>query len=131
MVNDLLETTRANAAGFRSADEVRGAGCAVASFSAALGAEERRLKAFLYEKLYYHPEQRETADRARKVVARLFAASHQQPVLMADGWHDGLPSEEPARSRHIADFIAGMTDRYAMQRYRDVFGEVPEGLSNV
>jgi dGTPase len=131
MVSDLLETTRANAAGFRSADEVRGAGCPVAGFSAALGADERQLKAFLYDKLYYHPEQRETADRARKVVARLFAAYHQQPALMPEGWREPQSCEEPGLSRHIADFIAGMTDRYAMQRYREVFGEVPEGLSNV
>jgi dGTPase len=42
-----------------------------------------------------------------------------------------LPEEEPARSRHVADFIAGMTDRFAMERFREMFGEVPEGLSNV
>ena len=50
---------------------------------------------------------------------------------MSEAWHGTLPEGEPARSRHIADFIAGMTDRYAMERYRLIHGNVPEGLSNV
>ena len=54
-----------------------------------------------------------------------------QPELLEDSWLERLPPEEPARSRHIADFIAGMTDRYAIERYRQVFGEVPGVLSNV
>ena len=72
-----------------------------------------------------------TAERARTVVARLYAAYHQQPDLLAPDWRERLPAAEPARSRHIADFIAGMTDRYAIERYRQVFGEVPGVLSNV
>ena len=64
------------------------------------------------------------------MIARLYAAYHQQPGLLPEGWRE-LPSEEPALSRHIADFIAGMTDRYAMERYRQIYGKVPEGLSNV
>jgi dGTPase len=131
MVNDLLQTTARNIEGVDSVETVRSAGRALAGHSAAMGAHERELKAFLYKRLYYHPEQLATAERARKVIAQLFAAYHQQPMLMAEGWHERLPAEEPARSRHIADFIAGMTDRYAIQRYRDIFGEVPEGLSNV
>jgi dGTPase len=131
MVNDLLATTRANAGGLRSIGQVRGAGQAIAAFSPEMAAQERALKAFLYERLYYHPEQLGTAERAREVIAELFAAYREQPNLLAEGWRQRLPVEEPARSRHIADFIAGMTDRYAIQRYRDVFGQVPEGLSNV
>ena len=131
MVNDLLETTRANLAGVGSIEEVRGAGRPLAAFSPAMVAQERELKAFLYRNLYYHEEQRTTAERARQVVARLYAAYHQQPELLPDGWVATLPVEEPGRSRHIADFIAGMTDRYAIERYRQVFGSTPQGLSNV
>ena len=131
MVNDLLDTTRGNLAGVASIDEVRGAGKALAAFSPAMAAHERELKAFLYKHLYYHDEQRATAERARRVIARLFAAYHQQPELLEPAWLERLPAEEPARSRHIADFIAGMTDRYAIERYRQVFGEVPGVLSNV
>ena len=50
------------------------AGRQLAGFSPAMAAQERRLKAFMYERLYYHPEQVAAAERARDVVARLFAA---------------------------------------------------------
>jgi dGTPase len=131
MVNDLLETTRANLAGIGSIEEVRGAGRPLAVFSPAMAAQERELKAFLYRSLYYHEEQRATAERARHVIARLYSAYHQRPDLMPEDWAAALPDHDPALSRHIADFIAGMTDRYAMQRYRQIFGRVPQGLSNV
>jgi dGTPase len=131
MVNDVLTTTRANLAGLGSAEDVRAAGRPVAAFSPEMAAHERELKTFLYRRLYYHDEQLTTAERARQVIARLFAAYDQKPELLPDSWLDGLPHQEPARSRHIADFIAGMTDRYAMERYRQVYGSVPVGLSNV
>jgi dGTPase len=131
MVNDVLETARERLAGIESADEVRGAGRTIAAFSDEMAVHERELKAFLYRRLYYHPEQRDTAERARAVIARLYAAYHQQPALLPTGWLERLPEEEPARSRHIADFMAGMTDRYAIERYRKIYGSVPEGLSNV
>jgi dGTPase len=50
---------------------------------------------------------------------------------MPGGWSDALPEAEPRRSRHIADFLAGMTDRYAIRCYARLFGEEPEGLRNV
>jgi dGTPase len=131
MVNDVLGTTRANLAGIESAVDVRAAGRPLAAFSHEMAAHERQLKTFLYRRLYYHDEQLATAERARKVIAKLFAGYHQQPELLPDSWLAGLPHDEPARSRHIADFIAGMTDRYAMQRYREVYGTAPAGLSNV
>jgi dGTPase len=131
MVNDLLETTRGNLAGVGSIDEVRGAGRALAAFSPEMAAHERQLKAFLYKHLYYHDEQRATAERARTVIARLFAAYHQDPDLLPPAWRERLPDADPGRSRHIADFIGGMTDRYAIERYRQIFGKVPKGLSNV
>lgn len=131
MVNDLIETTRGNLAGVGTLEEVRGAGRALAAFSPSMAGAERQLKGFLYRHLYYHDEQRATAERAHKVVAQLYAAYHQEPALLPPDWRGRLPEEEPARSRHIADFIAGMTDRYAMEQYRRIFGSVPEGLSNV
>jgi len=131
MVNDVLDTTRANLAGIGSADAVRAAGHPLAAFSPEMAAHERALKAFLYRRLYYHEEQLGTAERARAVIARLFAAYDQQPELLPERWQANLPAQEPARSRHLADFIAGMTDRYAIERYRQIYGELPAGLSNV
>ena len=114
-----------------SLDEVRGAGQALVAFSPAMAAQERQLKTFLYKHLYYHEEQRATAERARTVIARLFAAYHQDPALLPPAWRERLPAAEPERSRHVADFIAGMTDRYAIDTYERLFGETPEGLRNV
>lgn len=114
-----------------SPDDVRAAGTQTAAFSPALGAEERNLKRYMYERLYYHPEQVATSERAKAVTAQLFAAFSQEPVLMDEAWIDRLPRFEPDRSRHIVDYIAGMTDRYAISRHALIYGRVPEGLSNV
>lgn len=131
MAIDLIETTRANIASVGSVEEVRAAGRALAGFSEEWAVRERQLKSFMYERLYYHPEQLNTAKVANRVIARLYAAFDQDPRLMTPGWRDRMPDDAALRARHIADFIAGMTDRYAMDCYARIFGEVPEGLSNV
>ena len=92
---------------------------------------ERVLKRFMYDRLYYHEEQMETARRAHDVISRLFAAYHRDPATMPEEWRVSLPESEPQRSRHIADFIAGMTDRFAITQCARIYGSMPEGLSNV
>lgn len=131
MVNDLIAETAERARGMGSADDVRAAGRATAAFSADLAAQERTLKRFMYERLYHHPQQLQTAERARAVTAELFAAYAQDPRLMNDGWAGRLPPHEPQRSRHIADYIAGMTDRFAIAAHAAIYGRTPEGLRNV
>ncbi len=131
MVNDVLGETAARARGMTSPADVRGAGRATAAFSTALAEQERRLKSFMYERLYHHPQQLATAERARAVMAELYAAYAQDPGLMEGDWQARLPAEEPARSRHIADYIAGMTDRFAISAFARIYGRMPEGLSNV
>jgi dGTPase len=117
--------------GIESADEIRTAGKTLATFSPAFAMEERRLKNFMYDKLYYHPEQLGTAEKARDVIARLYVAFEQDPTLLEGGWREKLPPQEPQRSRHIADYIAGMTDRFAIDQCKRIYGSAPEGLSNV
>ena len=131
MVNDLIGETAVRAKDMASAAEVRAAGKATAAFSPAMAENERRLKNFMYAKLYHHPQQLQTAERARLVTAELYAAYAQDPALMDAGWHQNLPVQEPQRSRHIADFIAGMTDRYAIAAHARIYGRTPEGLRNV
>ena len=131
MVNDVIEHTRGEVRGIVSVESVRQAGRQLAGFSPAMAGQERQLKTFMYERLYYHPDQIRTSDRARDVVASLFASYLSDPATMPDGWAEKLPQDEPRISRHIADFIAGMTDRFAIDQYRRIVGEVPEGLSNV
>lgn len=131
MVNDVIANTSAAAKGMGSVAEVRAAGRQLAGFSPAMAAQERRLKAFMYERLYYHPEQIAAAERARDVVARLYAAYAQDARLMPGDWPARLPAQEPQRSRMIADFIAGMSDRFAMEAVARIYGTRPEGLINV
>ena len=131
MVNDLITRTRDNLAGILTSADVRRAGRALAAFSPELAEEERRLKRFLYDNLYFLPEQVETARRAHLVVAGVFAALSEDPGLLPPDWRGSLTDTEPARSRHLADFVAGMTDRYAITQYARIYGEVPEGLSSV
>ncbi len=132
MVNDLIAETRNRTAeaGVETVDDVRAAGRCLAGFSPDMAEQERVLKRFMYRNLYHHPRQLAAADVARQVVAGLFAAYHADPESMQDGWHDDLPDAEPARSRHIADYIAGMTDRFAIRRYHAVVGpiDLPEGF---
>lgn len=132
MVNDLIEETRrrAVAARINTADDVRAAGETLACFSDEMRDAERALKRFMYANLYHHPRQLAAADAAQGIVSGLFAAYRADPSLMPEGWGDCLPEAEPWRSRHIADFIAGMTDRYAISRYREAVGpiDLPEGF---
>jgi dGTPase len=132
MVNDVLVETRARiaAAKVSRVEDVRALGRPLVAFSDAMRADERALKAFMYANLYHHPRQLAVADLARDIVGQLFAAYVTNPAALPESWRATLPAEEPSRSRHIGDFIAGMTDRYAAARYREVVGPVdlPEGF---
>ena len=124
MVGDVLaETRRRNAEiGVTSAADVRGAGRQLAGFSLALADEERALKRFLYDRLYNSAALIPVRDEAQRVVANLAAAYRADPALLPSGWQRG--EGEPARLRGIADFIAGMTDRYAIARHEELIGPV-------
>ncbi|HAF42044.1 MAG TPA: deoxyguanosinetriphosphate triphosphohydrolase [Sphingobium sp.] len=126
MANDLIEATRRNIAesGVETVADVRTLGRTLVAFSPALAAQERELKRFMYATLYHHPDQLAAADRARVIVTDLFRAYQADPALMPAEWRDDCALEEPTRSRHIADFIAGMTDRYAEKRHAEIFGGV-------
>lgn len=132
MVTDLIAETRRRiaASGVGSADDVRAAGECLVGFSPAMRDDERALKRFMYASLYHHPNQRAAARIAEGIVSGLFAAYHADAWLMPADWAARLPDAEPHRSRHIADFIAGMTDRYAITRYKQAVGpiDLPEGF---
>jgi dGTPase len=132
MVNDLITETRRRIvdSGVETSEDVRVAGRALVGFSDEMREAERTLKRFMYANLYHHPLQLAAADRARGIVTGLFAAYRADPRAMSPDWLADLPTDEPGRSRHIADFIAGMTDRYAIARYRELVGpiDLPDGF---
>ena len=135
MVNDVIAATEANvaAAGVENVDEVRAAGRMLGGFSPDLARQERDLKRFMYANLYHHPSQLAAAAGAKQVIARLFEAYANDPSLMGDDWSSRLPREECATIRHIGDYIAGMTDRFAIDRFAAIFGRdaVPDALAHV
>ena len=132
MVADVLAESRDRLARAvpASADEVRAAGMPLIGFSAGMAAAERTLKRFMYAHLYHHPRQLAVAEQANRVVAGLAQAYLADPALLPEGWRAGLPADDPWRTRHIGDFIAGMTDRYAIARHRELIGpiDMPDGF---
>ena len=123
MVEDVLAETCRRLADLspRSADDIRTAGRQIVAFSDKMQTAERDMKRFLYQNMYHHPAAAEPREEARRIVADLFALLHRDPRRLPEDWGRALPRTEPERSRYIADFIAGMTDRYA----RRFAGELP------
>lgn len=126
MVNDLLAESRRRLAEAApgSVEDVRAAGRALIGFSDEMAEREKALTRYMYTNLYHHPEQLETAVQMGGVIAGLAAAYKADASLLPDNWRAALPGGEPDRTRHIGDFIAGMTDRYALTRYRELIGPI-------
>lgn len=125
MVNDVIASTKEAIAvgGIGDVADVRGAGRMIAGFSQPMAEEERVLTRFMYANLYHHPQQLDAAQRADRIVRDLFAAYRSDPALMTPHWAGTIPADEPARSRHIGDYIAGMTDRYAARAHGEICGK--------
>ncbi len=127
MVDDLLAETRRRLSAARpdSPDAVRRRGGATAAFSRAMAANDRALKDFLFEHMYRHPEVTRVTDRARAVVRGLFGLFLDRPEALPPPWRDraetvaGAPAR---RARVIADYIAGMTDRFATNQHARLVG---------
>jgi dGTPase len=124
LVVDLLAESRRRIAGAApaSVDEVRAAPPLVA-FSEAVRAEADALKAFLHERLYRHYQVMRMMEKARRVVRELFGAFLDETRLLPTDHRRRVEQEGP---RAIADYVAGMTDRYAMKEHRRLFavGEI-------
>jgi dGTPase len=124
MVGDVLAETerRVVEAGVETIEDVRAAGRPLAGFSPALADEERALKRFLYARLYDLPELKPVRLEAERVVGDLARAYRNDPGLLPESWqHDG---PEERRLRTVGDFIAGMTDRFAIARHEELIGPV-------
>ena len=110
-----------------SADEVRAAGRPIVSFSPAMAQADQAIKGFLYPTLYRHARIMRIMGEAEEVVARLFAHYVATPGDLPADWLSGLDTADAVgRAVRIADFIAGMTDRYAMVEHTRIFGATPE-----
>ena len=125
MVGDLIAETRRRIAeaGVETIDDVRASGRPLVGFSAELAAEERDLKRFLYANLYNAPPLQPVRHEAQRVVANLARAYLADPALLPDAWaHEG--EGRTSLARHIGDYIAGMTDPFAIKRHELLVGPV-------
>jgi dGTPase len=124
MVDDVMvETTkRVAATGVRSPEEVRVLDKALVAFSLPMIEQLARLRAFLYERMYRHWRVNRTRSQARRILAEMFTLFVQEPEVLPTEWFGRLQNRDPAgRARVVCDYIAGMTDRFAIEEHRRLF----------
>jgi dGTPase len=122
LVTDLLEATagRIETAGVASVEEVRGTRARLAGFGPALAGELAELKRFLFDHLYHHPRVIEMNRQAVAVIGDLFEAYRADAALLPE--HVRAHFEADGEARAIADYIAGMTDRFALNERERIGG---------
>ena len=125
-VYDVINSSRAQlqSAKVSSVQDVRLHGQVLIAFSDEMKAESQRLKQFLFKQLYRHPQVIQTMDGAQQVVRELFAAYMVEPERMKPRFVQRVreASTLNERARVVADFIAGMTDRYAAREHEQITG---------
>jgi dGTPase len=124
MVGDVLDETRRRVveAGVETIGDVRQAGRSLVGFSAEMRAEERGLKRHLYACLYDSDALRPIRIEAQRIVGDLARFFRNNSSALPPGWQRG--EGEEARLRGIGDYIAGMTDRFAIARHEELIGPV-------
>lgn len=128
MVVDLIETSQAaiTVSGVQTLAEVRQQAKPLIQYSSGMWAAKNELKRFLRENLYFHPTVYRMSWRAQQVVHSLFQTYMQDPRLLPPKYQAFVKQYqaqegEVGRARAIADYIAGMTDRYALRQYSELF----------
>lgn len=129
LISDVVRESRRRLAALRpeTPADLMAAATATVAFSAETAADLRALKAFLMQRVYRSRRVMRVMEEAGGLVARLFARYLEEEGALPAGWRaaqQGLP--ERARARVIADFVAGMTDRYAIADYTRLFDATPE-----
>jgi dGTPase len=113
----------------QSAADVRAQPRPMVTFSDAMQGADKAIKGFLYPHMYRHPRVMKVRVEAAQVVRRLARAFLEDPGLMPGEWAtaaQAMKADERRRARLVCDYMAGMTDRYALAEHRRLFGEAPE-----
>ncbi len=127
MVDDVFTEShrRFSALKPQTTDDVRTLGQQLCGFSAEMAAKDKALKRFLFANMYRHAEVNLMTVQAQKVVRGLFDTLMAEPALMPPEWRRGLDDADKFKTaRRVADYIAGMTDRFAQEEYNRLIGEV-------
>jgi dGTPase len=119
LVTDLIRQTEQNikSASVQSLDEVRAAPT-LAAFRSELLEQQRELKTFLHKNLYRHYRVMRMSTKARRIINELFMAFMSDSRLLPPQFQR---QAEIDQARAVADYVAGMTDRYAIKEYRRLF----------
>ncbi|MDB5639784.1 MAG: deoxyguanosinetriphosphate triphosphohydrolase [Bradyrhizobium sp.] len=119
---------RLQAAQPKSADEVRNQGDALIAFSAVVAKQEAEIKSFLKLRMYRHPRVMRVMGEAEQIVFDLFARYQRTPGDLPVEWlrHGGNTESETEHARRIGNFIAGMTDRFAITEHQRLFDSTPD-----
>jgi dGTPase len=128
MVKDAVAESNARIAASapKSAAEVRTAGKPLVTFGRQMQENNRVLKNFLSQSMYKHPQVLGIMDRAQRVIRDLFEAYMNDPGLLPREWREDIgEGGETASARQVCDFIAGMTDRYALDQHKRLFDLEP------
>lgn len=124
MVADVLSHANKTAAktAVKSADMVRALHKPLITFSAQMHENNKVLQGFLSQSMYRHPRVLEIMDRAQRVIRDLFNAYMNDEKLLPDEWRETHPrTDQNHYARQVCDFIAGMTDRYALDQHKRMF----------
>ncbi|HEY1943672.1 MAG TPA: deoxyguanosinetriphosphate triphosphohydrolase [Roseiarcus sp.] len=122
-IEDVIAESRRRIAesGVQSLDDVRRAGRTLVGLSPPLAEADRDIKRFLFANMYRHEEVKRVRETADLIVRRLFAAYVEDIGAMPPDWALKAGDGEALRTRAVADYIAGMTDRFALGEYRRLF----------
>ena len=124
MIADVIDATQKKAGRLSvgSTEDVRALGEPFVMFGEQMSEKNRVLQSFLRRRMYKHQRVMEIMDRARRVVRDLFNAYMSEPSLLPQGWQEhGFGDEGVEFARQVCDFIAGMTDRYAIEQHKRLF----------
>ncbi|MFZ2102033.1 MAG: deoxyguanosinetriphosphate triphosphohydrolase, partial [Oricola sp.] len=129
MVEDVIARTKANLERRKPSHvkDIYAAGETMATFSPEMAAMEKDLKAFMFANMYRHPNVMRVRAQAEDIVRDLFSAFMSTPEKMGGVWATQLSQlEEPALARRVSDYLAGMTDTFALAEHRRLFDHTPE-----
>jgi dGTPase len=123
MVGDLADTLvkRLQSEGVDSIDDVRALKPRLVEFSTEMGQRHAELKAFLTDRLYHHHRVTRMTQKADRIMSALFEVYMAEPRQLPPHITDRVAEEGEGMPRVIADYIAGMTDRFALEEYKKLF----------
>ncbi|MEZ5832981.1 MAG: deoxyguanosinetriphosphate triphosphohydrolase [Dongiaceae bacterium] len=122
MVRDVIAESARRLAGIRSVADARARKSPVIAFSDAMRANDRALKQFLFTRMYRHHRVNQMTMKAKRVVSELFDLHLEQPQCLPPEWQAQVEGADKASAaRLVADYIAGMTDKFALETHRHLF----------